>query len=296
MRDTKPSLALTALQNFQPSVNEAHKPEICCITCIDGREGAGRYFDFGDQAIRITEIASVIPPYDQAPAGLRAKFSFTKLKNISTIKIVGHSFCGGAETVIGNPDIDAIENPEIRDIVYSLAQSGADLPRLKDAFLRAVEGNKTHAANLLSRHLVLQSLANVSAYPYIDRQMRERHLDMIPLYHVMKQGTGQESHMERFDVENGLWQRTDQAPATHLCGRPFNCAACTSCHGTIQNALEWTPVEYATDDAGAGMTQVPRHIATLLRQRRSFFQPRLSAMAVPLTPAGTNRSPRLSAL
>lgn len=278
--DRNGSLEPAARGFFNPRIISPHKPEIMCVTCIDGREAAGRYFEFDDNAIRVTEIASVIPPYAKASPAMRAKFSFTKLKGISQVKIVGHSFCGGAETAIAWPETDAIANEDIRNIVESLSLSGEDLPRLRDAFMKAAENNQRHAANLLSRHLTLASIRNLQTYPQMDDLIRDKKIDLIPLYHVMKQGTGDPSHLERYDLESQCWLRADTEAqmVTHMCKRPFDCAACTSCRGTIEDSLRWTRLEYLNDNGGASMVEVPAHIARLVRMRRDFFQPGLSAL------------------
>lgn len=283
------SLASAATGCFSPRIIHPHKPEIMCITCIDGREAAGRYFEFDDSAIRITEIGSVIPPYEKAPISLRAKFNFMKLKEISDIKVVGHSFCGGAETVIANPDPCQIDNDDVRGIVESIGQSGADLIRLRNVFMSVAEGNMVHAANLLSRHLTLVSLANISTYPGVSDMCREKKIDLIPLYHVMKQGSGEMSRLERYDVGLQRWLRADlsEEMTTHMCRRPFNCGSCNSCGDTIEASLRWTGVEYMMDDGRPGMMDVPVHAAGLLRERRDFYQPALHALqAAKIQPPG----------
>lgn len=282
--EKKKAAALRAVEGFNARAFTAHHPEIMCITCIDGRERAGGLFDFDDNAVRVTEIGAVIPPYETAPHNTRAKFSFRKMKGISTIQLNGHSFCGGAQTVIAFPDLDQIEDPEVRDVVQSIADSGADLPRLRDAFLKACEGDASHAANLLSRHLVLVSLDNISGYPYINDQIVDKKLDVLPLYHDLKEGSGALSELERYDVALQMWSTTSLTPATHMCDRPNDCGNCSSCHATIETSWHWAPV-LALVDGKVEMVEVPRHIATLLEQKRDMFQPGLHKALSDVTPA-----------
>lgn len=271
-------LAKAAIEGFNGSVFGAHKPHSMCVACIDGRERGGGNFKYDDNAIRVTEIAAVIPPYEIAPHNTRAKFSFRKLKGVSTIKVVGHSFCGGAQTAIAHPRVDEAPDNEVADIVQSLADSGADLPRLRDAFIKACEGNTVYAANLLSRHLVLVSLDNISGYPHINEQIISRQLDVIPLYHMLKEGTGEPSHLERFDVARQRWIKIEQSLITNMCERPDNCESCSTCHATIEKSLSWVPVESVNDNGGVEMVDVPFHIARLIEERRSFYQPRLDVL------------------
>lgn len=268
------SSVIRAIEGFNSRAFQPHHPEIMCITCIDARERAGGNFAFEDNAVRITEISAVIPPYESAPHNTRAKFSFRKMKNISVIKLSGHSFCGGAQIAIAHPDLSQAPDCETRDIVQSLADSGADLPRLRDSFMAACEGNAVHAANLLSRHLVLVSLQNVSGYPYINEQVMSNNLDLLPFYHMLKENSGEDSQLERYDVARKSWISVPDEVATHMCDRPDNCGSCTSCTSTIDASLTWAPVE-ALVNGGIELVEVPFHVSRLIRERRETFQPGL---------------------
>lgn len=270
--------ALRALRGFAARSFDPHHPEIMCVTCIDGRERGGGNFGFQDNAIRVTEIAAVIPPYEMAPHNTRAKFSFRKLKGVGTIKVTGHSFCGGAQTAIAYPLLEDAPDDEVRDIVQSLHDSGADIPRLRESFLKACEGNVRHAANLLSRHLVLVSLDNISGYPHINSQIMNRQLDVIPLYHMMKEGTGEPSHLERYDVAHKRWVNLQDDAITNMCNRPDNCNSCDSCHSTISDSLKWVFIEAANENNQIESVEVPFHIARLISERREFYQPKLDEM------------------
>lgn len=271
---SKKSTVIRAIEGFNSRAFEPHHPDIMCITCIDARERAGGNFAFEDNAVRVTEISAVIPPYESASYNTRAKFSFRKIKNVSAINITGHSFCGGAQIAISHPDASQAPDPEVRDIVQSIADSGADLVRLRDSFMRACEGNVVHAANLLSRHLVLVSLYNVSRYPYINEQIMTNKLDVIPLYHMLKEGSGEISHLERYDVDQRSWVRLPENTSTHMCDRPDNCGSCQSCHATIETSLDWVPLNTLIDGEIA-VTEVPLHISRLMRGRQEFYQPQL---------------------
>lgn len=172
-------------------------------------------------------------------------------------------------------------------MVQSIADSGADLPRLRDAFLAACEGDASHAANLLSRHLVLVSLDNISGYPYINDQIVDKKLDVLPLYHHMKEGSGHISELEQYDVALQMWSTTGMTPTTHMCDRPNDCNDCSSCHATIKNSLRWAPV-LALVEGKVETIEVPRHIATLLEQKRDMFQPGLHKALVDARPAPAN--------
>lgn len=266
------NFAKNAIKGFKGDVFHTHHPEGMVIACIDGREAAGRILKLEKDTIRMTEIAAAIPPLDRAPVNTRAKFGFRALKKIRNIFILGHSFCGGAQTCLAYPTVE--EAPEdAKDIVQSVIDIGVDLPRLKSAFTKASEGSEVHAANLLARHLVLVSLQNTMTYQAIDQSIRENRLDIVPLYHRMKQETGEVSELERFDVSSGRWFPAHQAEHTHMCSRPNNCMSCETCHATIDGALTWVPSKVMDANGKIEEIYLPSHTRTHVAERREKYQP-----------------------
>lgn len=270
--------ALEIIHGFEGEVFEPHHPQHMWCGCIDGREKGGGNFKFDVDTIRVTEIAGSFPPYEIASSSLRAKFSFRKIKGISVIKMTGHSDCGGAQTAIAYPDYKCAPDEDVANIVKTLADTGADIPRLRDAFLLACEGNERTAANLLARHITLQSLDNVSRYPHVNDQIMSDQLDLIPLHHVMKTNTGKRSHLERYDVDRQMWIPTRKSAVTNMCERPHNCTACESCHATIERSLQWVFVDAAIGNGQTTRVEVPYHIARLFEEHADYYQPELHKM------------------
>ena len=198
--------AIEALGGFQRKTYSHHHPKMMCLTCIDGREaGARDYLPLGQDTIGSAEIAAVIPPPDKAPVNIRNKFSFRQIKGIDTIFLIGHSSCGGAQAVMAYPDVSLAPSDEIRDIVEGIALSGEDLPRLRDCLVMACEGDKELAADMLSRHLAIASLRNISQYKDVGDQIIADKLDAVALYHVLNEDTGLLSSLERYDVAKMRW-------------------------------------------------------------------------------------------
>lgn len=271
------ALATQVISEFKGEIYDSHQPRHMWCGCIDGREKGGGNFKFGTDAIRVTEIAASFPPYEDAPRSLRAKFSFRKLKDVSVIKLTGHSDCGGAQTAIAYPRPEDAPDEDVANIVHTLADTGADIPRLKEAFMIACEGNVATAANLLSRHITLVSLDNISRYPHVNDQIRAGLLDAIPLYHVLKNGTGKHSHLERYDVDKQIWVPTTKSVLTNMCERPDGCNSCDDCHSTIQKSLNWVFVKAANQGKIIDV-EVPLHVSKLFEQYRDFYQPELDGM------------------
>lgn len=267
--------AREAISQFRGREFEKHHPHHMWCGCIDGRERGGGNFEYADDTIRATEIAAAFPPYEIAPRTIRSKFSFRKIKDVRVIKLVGHSDCGGAQTALAYPDHNNAPDQEIADIVAGIAETGADLPRLRDAFILACEGDEWKAANLLSRHITLVSLDNISRYPHINEGVMNNTLDLIPLYHDLKRGSGETSILERYDVDKKIWVPTAGVKISNMCERPHNCTACESCHATIADSLKWEFVQASTAEGQTTMIEVPHHVAKLLERDMDVYQPRL---------------------
>lgn len=277
---------VSAIEQFKGAIFGKHHPVGACFTCVDGREEAGGYLPLGDSVhvLRFTEFAGIVPKYEHAGHAMKGKLSFRKLKDIPIIKIIGHSSCGAAQLVIEHPDSSAAPDDDVRNIVLTIEDSGADLPKLRDAFMKACEGNKAHAADLLSRHLVVVSLKNISEYPHINDQIMTNQLDVVPLYHILKEESGEPSHLERFDVAHQRWFKINEEFVPNMCDRPNDCNACESCYETIDKSLSWEPVDCIDNQGMIGSVMVPFHIAGLLKEHRAIYQPGLDA-ALPTLPA-----------
>lgn len=268
---------VSALEQFNGSIFGKHHPIGACFTCVDGREEAGGYLPFAEDVhvLRFTKFAGIVPKYELASYETRGMLSFRKLKGVPVIKIIGHSFCGAAQLAIQHPSSQDAPDEEVHNIIHCIEDSGADIPRLRDAFLKATEGDAVHAANLLSRHLVVVSLDNISKYPHINEQVMSHQLDVIPLYHMIKEDTGELSHLERFDVAHQRWFRLDEGVISNMCERPDNCQSCGSCHETIDKSLSWVPTDFINDNGEIDSVEVPFHISRLIQERRDHYQPQL---------------------
>lgn len=254
---------LDSILSFACGPVEPHDPDIMHIGCIDAREKAGGNFAYADDAARVTEISAVIPPYGSAPTNIRAKFSFSALTDISRIKVVGHSFCGGAKIAIQNPDISCIRDENISNVVQHIETSGIDLPFLQQNFLSACQGNVDLAADLLSRHLALTSIANISQYPSVAQKVNDDSVVLVPLYHVMKEGQGESGHLEIFDALDHRWKVISPDVI-----RDFSKENCD-----VARSLEYRKVDCVNRNGKPISLKLPLHIAAHVVNHRDVYQP-----------------------
>jgi carbonic anhydrase len=175
---------------------------------VDGREQGGSYLvKPKDHALRFTKFAAVFPSYEKASTSIRARVAFaTSMNDVAGLQIVGHSYCGAAKLCIKYPTAEGLGYHNGADIVNTIREAGIPLEKLVPDLLKICDGDETAAANLLSRHLVLQSALNIMTYPGISEAVQAAQLEIYPLYHYIKEGTGHKSHLEFFDVRDGNWK------------------------------------------------------------------------------------------
>lgn len=268
-QDNGRTLSRHAIDHFKGAPHAPHHPKSALIACVDGRVGGGGHLgiDGSDAVLRFTGFGGVVPAYANASDDFKAKVAFMMLKGVDSVMIEAHSFCGAAQAALAYPDPNKSPT-DLQLVVRSIAATGADLPRLNKALREVCEGNEEKAANLLSRHLAVLSLQNFSAYPGVGDKIVRGELDVTALYYALRQNTGEESYLEHFDVTTGEWEltttatRNPQKSVTHLCTRPFNCAACVSCHDTLGGKLGWVPHPVAN----GRMILLPHDISTHLHR------------------------------
>lgn len=195
-------------ESFTPAAHGPHDPKSACVTCVDGREQGGSYLvKPKDHALRFTKFAAVFPPYERASTSIKARVAFaTAMNHVAGLQIVGHSYCGAAKLCIKYPSGEGLTYHDGLDIVETIREAGVDLEKLVPDLLKICNDDEIAAANLLSRHLVLQSALNIMTYPGIDHEVNTGELEIYPLYHYIQEGTGHHSHLEFFDVRDGKWK------------------------------------------------------------------------------------------
>ena len=220
-------------QPFKPS-----NPEVLFIGCADPREGAGHHFDLGDTAVRETIPGLAIPPYRLASVEMKATFALCARAGVKEIVLVAHSDCGANKAAVTVPEPDPESDDETHLIAACVARMGLDIPNLKGSFMLATGNDFAQTADLLARHVVVESVGNLCGFPKINEQVMAGKLNIVSAFHDMQNG-----RLEYYDVGEHRWKIIGDAPhevPDHFCTRPHDCGQCASCGDQIGNALRPT--------------------------------------------------------
>lgn len=269
-----------ALSGYQGMVHGPNHANILYVGCPDPRLEGGSFLSFGMLALRTGFIATALPPKETAPPQILALFELRKIKDARHLAFVSHEDCGGILTAMQHPDSDKAPR-DVKNMIRCIEATGIDLPYLVHQLMLVCEGDTKKAADLLARHVMLKTIDNVSSYDDVSEQIMTHKLSLLPLHLDLKAGTGELSVLERYDVNLKRWSYvsggiSDELLA-HMCDLPDDCRSCESCHHTIEKSLQLEPAVYLSDEREIETAYVPVHIARLLRERQSTYQPQLAA-------------------
>ncbi len=212
-----------------------HRPEVFLVCCIDSRFQPAKILDYGPGiALEHRPIACVIPPEDQASPDLLARMAFRRLNNVSTIALVCHSDCGGAQAALKVPHPDRQTGGDLHAVAAVVHQSGLDLDHLGRKFLAAEKGDLRRAGDRLAREVAVQSLRNLMGYKGRDGYATVRDevdagaLNVTLLYYDLeKRG------FQVYDAWRGKWRAPADAETLLMKSREpqSSCGPHTVCHG-----------------------------------------------------------------
>lgn len=263
-----------ALKNFNGKIFGEHNPEYLWCGCADGREEGGHHLGLDGHTL-LAAVPGAAFPYYKDLDELDGTISLAALKGVSVIFVNGHSDCAAAKAGIAYPDPSLAPDDKIEHIIKGLLHAGVDLPRLKESLELVCEHNSMNAANLLARHMALNSVDHISMYPGVEDALMRDRLDLIPVFHDLRAGTGLPSRMERYDSGRQTWVDVTADPLTNMCERPHHCLGCKGCHVSIEDSLNWVHIPAWTADGQTTMAEVPVHIAGLLKEFPEMYQPKL---------------------
>ncbi|MGC9538794.1 carbonic anhydrase [Streptomyces sp. UG1] len=155
---------------------EGQSPQVLFITCSDSRvvpaliTGArpGELFE-------LRTAGNIVPPYaSEHPTSEAATIEYAvEVLGVSDIVVCGHSHCGAVGALVRGDDLDAV--PAVRSW---LAQAD---PRPTGAVEdpEVAEGVQSH---------VLTQLLRLRSYPFIDKKLKERQLNLHAWYYEVHKG------------------------------------------------------------------------------------------------------------
>ncbi len=181
---------------FNGLVEFGQKPKIMIITCSDSRIDPAMIFNcqLGELFV-VRNIANLIPPYEDNDTyhGTSAALEFgTCFLDIKHIIILGHTQCGGIQSLIENT------NQVLDKKNYSFVAKWMDLA--KPAYDKVMAENSQATLEekiILCEQLSLaNSLKNLASFPWIQRHIVNHNLSL---------------HAWYFDLATGIIHAHDQA-------------------------------------------------------------------------------------
>lgn len=148
----------------------------------------------------VRNVANLVPPFEEATIGLHGvssaiEFAVENLK-VENIVILGHRQCGGIRALmLGNAKPNSFVSRWM-----SIAQSA------KDRVLAKVDASTDEET--LCRHCEMESivisLQNLRTFPFVEKAIKERDLNLIGAYFDLEQG-----QIFDFDDESGSFRQIE---------------------------------------------------------------------------------------
>ncbi|XVF39629.1 hypothetical protein PTKIN_Ptkin01aG0049000 [Pterospermum kingtungense] len=157
---------LEELDHFQ-SLKEAQSPKFMVIACADSRVCPSTILGFRPgEAFMIRNVANLVPPLENGPSETNAALEFAvKTLQVENILIIGHSCCGGIQTLM------SMRDSADSSFIKSWVTNG------KVAKLRT-EAAANHLSfdqqcRLCEKESINISLLNLLTYPWIKERVKK---------------------------------------------------------------------------------------------------------------------------
>ncbi|KAF2311407.1 hypothetical protein GH714_022736 [Hevea brasiliensis] len=105
---------------YDPAVIEGQQPKFLVFACSDSRVGPSHVLDFQPgEAFMFHNIANLVPAFNQLRySGVGAVIEYAvKYLEVENILIIGHSHCGGIDTLMSLPEDGSTSNDFVDDWV-----------------------------------------------------------------------------------------------------------------------------------------------------------------------------------
>ncbi|KDP31102.1 hypothetical protein JCGZ_11478 [Jatropha curcas] len=153
---------------YDPSVAEGQQPKFLVFACSDSRVSPSHVLDFQPgEAFMVRNIANMVPPFNQlrySGVGAAIEYAVAHL-HVENILIIGHSRCGGIETLMSLPKDGSTSNDFIDDWVK------IGLPAKRKVLEEHPHLDFYEQCKICERESVNFSLINIQTYPYVKAAM-----------------------------------------------------------------------------------------------------------------------------
>ncbi|KAK7281885.1 hypothetical protein RIF29_10235 [Crotalaria pallida] len=160
-------------------------PKFLVFACSDSRVSPSVILNFQPgEAFSVRNIANMVPQFNQlrySGVGAAIEYAITALK-VPNILVIGHSRCGGIKRLMSHPEDGSAPYDFIDDWVK------IGLPA-KTKVLKENEGaDFEEQCKLCEKESVNNSLVNLHTYPYVERAVRNKSLEILGGYYDFVNG------------------------------------------------------------------------------------------------------------
>jgi len=206
---------------------EPHSPQAFLVCCIDSRFQPAKALDYGPGiALEYRQIASVVPPEENASADFLSRMAFRRLNNIDHIALVTHSDCGGAQAALKVPHPDLASGDDLHVVAAVAHRSGLDIASAGAKYLAEEQDDLRRAGDRLAKDIGIAARLNLlgykgrEGYATIGDEEKAGKLKILLLHYDL-----QARSFELYDPKKGTWKKNVQtcnllasaAPGLHNC-------------------------------------------------------------------------------
>ncbi|KAK6257085.1 hypothetical protein QUC31_000544 [Theobroma cacao] len=157
---------LEELEHFQ-TLKEAQSPKFMVIACADSRVCPSTILGFRPgEAFMIRNVANLVPPFENGLSETNAALEFAvKTLEVENILIIGHSCCGGIQTLMSMRD----------DGDSSFIKSWVTTGKVAKSRTEAAANHLSfdQQCRLCEKESINRSLLNLLTYSWIEDKVRE---------------------------------------------------------------------------------------------------------------------------
>lgn len=160
-------------------------PKFLIFACSDSRVSPSVILNFQPgEAFMVRNIANMVPPFNQlrySGVGAAIEYAITALK-VPNILVIGHSRCGGIRRLMSHPE----DGSPPYDFIDDWVKIG--LPA-KVKVLKEYEGyDFDEQCKFCEKESVNNSIVNLLTYPYVEREVRNKSLELFGGYYNFVKG------------------------------------------------------------------------------------------------------------
>jgi len=177
-------------QTFKRLVTKGQRPEIMLICCSDSRIDPSVLFNCepGDLFV-VRNVANLVPPYDPNPrhhsTSSALEFAVKHL-GVKDIIILGHSQCGGIQTLLETPNFsDASQND--KSFIFHWMQIAKEAK--KTVLSNAKDPSDPALVCTCAKEALHISIKNLHSFPWIEERALDGSLRLHAWYFDLATGT-----------------------------------------------------------------------------------------------------------